>query len=76
MALGTPGHSWQTTAQGGMGIGHRGMLYAAKVMALAALEFMQNPGRLKQAKEEFRAKRDAAAYVSPIPDGTQPPLNG
>jgi aminobenzoyl-glutamate utilization protein B len=76
MALGTPGHSWQTAAQGGMGIGHRGMLYAAKVMALAALEFMQNPKRLKQAKDEFRAKRDAAAYVSPIPDGTQPPLNG
>ncbi len=76
VALGTPGHSWQTTAQGGMGIGHRGMLYAGKVMALAGLEFMQNPARLKQAKDEFKTKRSAAKYVSPIPDGAKPPLNG
>jgi aminobenzoyl-glutamate utilization protein B len=76
MALGTPGHSWQTAAQGGMGIGHRGMLYAAKVMGLAGMEFMQNPARLKQAKDEFKTKRSAAKYVSPIPDGAKPPLNG
>jgi aminobenzoyl-glutamate utilization protein B len=76
MALGTPGHSWQTAAQGGMGIGQRGMLYAAKVLALASLEFLQNPARLKQAKDEFRRRREAANYVSPIPDGTLPPLNG
>jgi aminobenzoyl-glutamate utilization protein B len=75
MALGTPGHSWQTAAQGGMGIGHRGMLYAGKVMALAGLEFMQNPVRLKQAKDEFKTKRSAVKYVSPIPDGAKPPLN-
>jgi aminobenzoyl-glutamate utilization protein B len=75
MALGTPGHSWQTAAQGGMGIGHRGMLYAAKVMALAGLEFMQNPARLQQAKDEYKTKRNAVKYISPIPDGAKPPLN-
>ena len=32
-ALGTPGHSWQYTAQAGMGIGHAGMIAAAKVLA-------------------------------------------
>jgi aminobenzoyl-glutamate utilization protein B len=75
MALGTPGHSWQTAAQGGMGIGHRGMLYAGKVMALAGLEFMQNSARLKQAKDEYKTKRNAVKYVSPIPDGAKPTLN-
>ena len=74
-ALGTPGHSWQTTAQVGMGIGHRGMMYAGKVMALAGLEFLQNPARLKQAKEEYKTRRNAAKYISPIPDGVKPPLN-
>jgi aminobenzoyl-glutamate utilization protein B len=58
-----------------MGIGQRGMLYAGKVMALSALEFMQNEKILEQAVEEFKQKRAAANYVSPIPTGTKPPLN-
>lgn len=74
-ALGSPGHSWQIVAQGKMGIGQRGMLYAGKVMALSALEFMQNESVLKKAKDEFKGKRAAAKYVSPIPLGTKPPLN-
>lgn len=74
-ALGTPGHSWQIVAQGKMGIGQRGMLYAGKVMALTALEFMQNDAVRQKAKDEFKQRRAAAKYVSPIPDGTKPPLN-
>jgi len=74
-ALGSPGHSWQIVAQGKMGIGQRGMLYAGKVMALSALEFMQNKNIREKAKEEFRQKRAAANYVSPIPPGTKPPLD-
>jgi aminobenzoyl-glutamate utilization protein B len=73
--LGSPGHSWQIVAQGKMGIGQRGMLYAGKVMALSALEFMQNKEIREQAVQEFRQKRAAAKYVSPIPAGTKPPLN-
>jgi aminobenzoyl-glutamate utilization protein B len=59
-----------------MGIGHRGMLIAAKVLALSGLEFLQNPARLKLAKDEFNARRSVEKYISPIPDGTLPPLNG
>jgi aminobenzoyl-glutamate utilization protein B len=73
--LGSPGHSWQIVAQGKMGIGQRGMLYAGKVMALSALEFMQNKDIREKAKEEFKQKRAAANYISPIPPGTKPPLN-
>ena len=32
-AIGTPGHSWQVTAQGKMPAAHKGMVQAAKVMA-------------------------------------------
>lgn len=74
-ALGSPGHSWQIVAQGKMGIGQRGMLYAGKVMALAALEFMQNDAVREKAKAEFKERRAAAKYVSPIPPGTKPPLS-
>jgi aminobenzoyl-glutamate utilization protein B len=58
-----------------MGIGQRGMLYAGKVMALSAVEFMQNDKVREQAKTEFKQKRAAANYISPIPPGTKPPLN-
>lgn len=74
-ALGSPGHSWQIVAQGKTGIGQRGMLFAGKVMGAAALEFMQNDKLRNQAVEEFKIRRAAANYVSPIPDGTKPPLN-
>ncbi len=73
-ALGTPGHSWQIVAQGRMGIGHKGMLYAAKVMALAARDFMTNPELVRTAKDEFRRRRSAIDYTSPIPDSVKPPL--
>ncbi len=73
-ALGTPGHSWQIVAQGRMGIGHKGMLYAAKVMALAAKDFLQDPELLQKAKDEFKRRRSAVNYTSPIPDGVKPPL--
>jgi aminobenzoyl-glutamate utilization protein B len=58
-----------------MGIGQRGMLYAGKVMALSALEFMQNETIREKAKDEFKQRRAASKYVSPIPSGIKPPLN-
>lgn len=72
--LGSPGHSWQIVAQGKMGIGQRGMLYAGKVMALSALEFMKNDEVRAKATQEFKERRAAVHYVSPIPEGTKPPL--
>ena len=58
-----------------MGIGHKGMLTAANVMALSALEFMQDPELVRQAQDEFKKRRLASKYVSPIPDGLKPPLD-
>ncbi len=47
-------HSWQAVAQGKSSIAHKGMLYAAKIMALTALDFLQNPGKLaNQARKEL-----------------------
>ena len=71
-AFGTPGHSWQIVAQSGMGIGHKGMLYAGKVMGLAAMEFMKKPERLRAAKEEFEQSIKKTPYVLPIADGVTP----
>ena len=72
--LGTPGHSWQQTAQGGMSIGHKGLLYAGKVMAAAAVEFMRRPELVEKARAEFKLRTKDAVYESPIPEGLNPPV--
>ncbi len=74
-AFGTPGHSWQLTAQSGMSIGHKGMLFAGKVLALTALEFIQDADLLEKAKTEFADRLRATPFVPLIPDGVKPPLN-
>ena len=53
MCKGTPLHHWTTTAQSGMSIGEKGMLYAAKCMAEGAAMLLQDPEILKQAWEAF-----------------------
>jgi len=71
-ALNTPSHSWQIVAQSGMSIGHKGMLYAGKVMGLAAQEFMSHPNKLQAARDEFEKKIKITPYKCPIPDGIRP----
>ncbi|MFW9778038.1 MAG: amidohydrolase [Candidatus Heimdallarchaeota archaeon] len=72
--IGTPGHSWQFVAQSGMNIGHKGMLYASKVLALSALELIQNAGLVEEARREFNKKIEKTPYTSPLPDDWKPPL--
>ncbi|OGS69487.1 MAG: amidohydrolase [Firmicutes bacterium RBG_13_65_8] len=70
--MGTPGHSWQNAAQAGMGIGHAGMLTAAKVMAEAGLELITSPEALAAAKREFLHKTGGRPYMSAMPPGQKP----
>lgn len=70
--LGAPGHSWQITSSSGSSIGFKGMLFAAKAMALSALDLLTQPELLQAAKAEFLASTTGKAYVSPIPEGTVP----
>lgn len=62
---GTPGHSWQTVACGKTGLGYKGMLLAAKVLAGAAADLMCEPEHLREAHEEF-ALTAAEGYDCPI----------
>jgi aminobenzoyl-glutamate utilization protein B len=72
--LGSAGHSWQNTAASGMGIGHKGMIIAAKAMAMTGLELMTNPERLQKAKEAFRKDTEGRPYVSPLPADMMTPV--
>ena len=73
--LNAAAHSWGVVASGGMSIGHKGMMYAAKVMAQAALELYTNPATLQAVRAEFEAATSATPYISPIPDDKLPPQN-
>ncbi|MDY6066811.1 MAG: amidohydrolase [Candidatus Faecousia sp.] len=60
-----PGHSWQVVATGKTGMAHKGLLYAAKVLAGAAMDLMEKPELVKAARQEFR-ETAAAGYDCPI----------
>jgi len=71
--LNAAAHSWGVVASGGMSIGHKGMMYAAKVMAHSAIELYANPERLQAVREEFEAATSATSYICPIPSDKKPP---
>jgi aminobenzoyl-glutamate utilization protein B len=68
---GTPAHSWQAVAAGGTSIGVKGMLVAAKSMALTAIDLFTDPSHLQQARAEFDKRRGPAFKYSDTPRGPQ-----
>lgn len=72
---GTPAHSWQAVAAGGMTIGLKGMENASKVLALTAVELFTRPKIITEARAEFERRRGADfKYVSVIGERA-PPLD-
>ena len=72
---GTPAHSWQMTAQGKSSAALKGMLYAAKVLAEAGKQLIDDPSLLKKAREEFLEETGGRKYVCPIPAHIRPHRN-
>jgi aminobenzoyl-glutamate utilization protein B len=71
---GTPAHSWQATACGGTDIGIKGMMVAAKTMALTAIDLYTHPAMIQKAKEEFREDKGDYQYKALLGD-RKPALN-
>ena len=74
-AIGTPGHSWQLTAQGKSPAAHKGMVHAAKAMAGTAIDVLKDSTLLAQARADHAARLARTPYVSPLPDGLPPPFD-
>lgn len=68
LVLGTPLHTWQVVSVGKTSIGHKGMLYAAEIMARTAIHCMENPEIIDEAKEELKTRLSGEKYVSLIPE--------
>ncbi|NNF72437.1 MAG: amidohydrolase [Rhodobacteraceae bacterium] len=73
-AVGTVFHTWQTVAQGKTPTAHKGMVYAAKVMAATAKRLIEDPALRAQAKEQHAAYLQKTPYVCPLPDEVAPPI--
>ena len=73
-AIGTPGHSWQITAQGKSGQAKKGLVHAAKVMAGVAVDALQDPALITRAKADLQTRNEATPYECPLPDDLQPPI--
>ena len=71
---GTPWHSWAVVASGGMSIGHKGMVYAAKALSMTMVDLFSDKTLLKSVKEEFVMRKGDYVYEALLPSGP-PPLD-
>lgn len=72
---GTPAHSWQAVAAGGMSIGEKGMLLAAKTLALSAIDLYRSPDLIEEAKKEFKNRRGDNFKYEPLIGDREPALD-
>ena len=69
---GVPWHAWPVVASGGMSLGHKSMLLAAKTLAATMVDPYEQPEALKAVREEFERKKGDVAYKAYVPDGPPP----
>jgi aminobenzoyl-glutamate utilization protein B len=70
---GAAAHSWGVVATGAHSIGHKGMMHAAKIMAVAAIDLYGEPEHLSQARAEFEQATGGKPFKSMRPGGVKPP---
>ncbi len=71
-AKGTPNHSWQQTAQSKTTWAYKMMLYTAKTMCATAVEVLEAPEILVQARAEFKKRVEPTGYLCPVPADVKP----
>ncbi|KAA9008839.1 M20 family metallopeptidase [Histidinibacterium aquaticum] len=71
-AIGTPGHTWQITAQGKTPAAHKAMVQVSKALAGAAAELLTTPAVLEEARADFAARTGKTPYESPLTPDARP----
>jgi aminobenzoyl-glutamate utilization protein B len=67
-----PWHAWPVVATGGMSIGHKGMVYAAKALAATMVDLYENPEQRAAIVKEFEEQTKGFKYKFYIPEGPPP----
>ena len=73
--VGAPWHAWPVVATGGMSIGHRGMMYAARALTGTMVDLFEDNAARAAIREEFEEKTKGHVYEGYIPPGP-PPIPG
>lgn len=68
----TPWHSWAVTACGGMSIGHKGMIYAAKALAMTMADLYTDEKLREGVTAEWKERVGDYQYVGIVPPGPAP----
>lgn len=69
---GTVPHSWQYVSCGKSSFTHKGLLYAGKVIAMTALDLLEIPQLVEEAKSEYNRRTASEKYSCPIPADVKP----
>jgi len=72
---GTAAHSWQAIAAGGTTIGAKGMIVAAKTLALTAIDLLTDPALREAAKAEYETRVGPDFVYVPLVGDRKPPLD-
>ena len=72
---GTMAHTWQAVAAGGMSIGTKGMMVAAKTLTLTAIDIYENPEITGKAFEELKRRRGNGFVYEALLGDRKPPLD-
>ncbi len=72
---GTAAHSWQAIASGGTSIGSKGMMVAAKTLALTAIDLFQDENVVAAARAEFDERRGPDFVYEALLGDRDPPLD-
>jgi aminobenzoyl-glutamate utilization protein B len=68
-------HTWQAAACAGTSIGRKGMVVAARTLALAGLELFQNPAEVSAARATFEKRLDGRKWTTRIAPDAKPSLD-
>ena len=72
---GTPAHSWQAVAAGGMSIGHKGMMLAAKLLAKTGAQLALSPKVIQRAQVELERRQGPNFRYQALLGDRAPPLD-
>ena len=72
---GTSPHTWQAVAAGGMSIGHKGMMLAAKTLTLSAIDLYKNPEVINIASQELQRRVGSDFSYQALLGDREPPLD-
>jgi aminobenzoyl-glutamate utilization protein B len=67
-----PWHSWPTVASVGMSIGQKGMMQAAKALALTMVDLYEKPALREKIRAEFAEKTRGHVYKAYLKEGPPP----